>query len=108
MSIQKQKRTEPEARPPELDEPCKATGYNDIPCTCGISSRVRKSIDDLIAQSSIGRGLANIRENGLDAELASLEEGFTRKRARSTRKKPPATRKKTPAKGIGPKARKKR
>jgi len=29
-------------------------------------------IDDLIAKSSIGHGLANIRENGIDAELADL------------------------------------
>lgn len=30
-------------------------------------------IDKLIDNSSVGRGLANIRENGLDAELAELD-----------------------------------
>jgi hypothetical protein len=32
-----------------------------------------KPIGQVIAESSIGRGLANIRENGIDAELADLE-----------------------------------
>ena len=31
-------------------------------------------LDDLIARSSVGQGLRNIRENGIDAELADLDE----------------------------------
>jgi hypothetical protein len=37
-----------------------------------------KSINELIEQSSIGEGLRNIRENGIDAELADLEDDLDR------------------------------
>lgn len=43
------------------------------------------AIDELIAKSSIGRGLANIRENGIDAELAVLEEEMAPKKRRKSR-----------------------
>lgn len=43
-------------------------------------------IDDLIARSSIGAGLANIRENGIEAELADLEAEAAPK-AKAKRKK---------------------
>jgi len=36
------------------------------------------NLDDLIAKSSIGAGLANIRENGIEAELAVLEDELRR------------------------------
>lgn len=42
-------------------------------------------VDDLIAASSVGAGLANIRENGIDAELARLDEDMApKKRHKST------------------------
>jgi hypothetical protein len=45
----------------------------DEKCPSGDRERRGESIDDLIARSSIGAGLANIRENGIEAELAELE-----------------------------------
>lgn len=41
-----------------------------------------KPIDELIANSSIGRGLANIKENGIDAELARLDREMHPRRRR--------------------------
>ena len=38
------------------------------------------SIETLIERSSIGAGLKNIRENGIDAELRDLENEGRRKR----------------------------
>jgi hypothetical protein len=44
------------------------------------------AIDELIAKSSIGRGLANIRENGIDAEIADLaaEPAPKKRKAKAT------------------------
>jgi hypothetical protein len=95
---------------------CKATGYNDVPCICvgaikpepvappattvTLPNGQELPIDEVIDRSSIGRGLANIRENGIDAEVASLKVRArlraTRKPAQSTRKRAPTTRKKRP------------
>ncbi len=38
------------------------------------------SIDELIGRSSVGVGLKNIRENGIDAELARLETEMHRRK----------------------------
>jgi hypothetical protein len=74
-------------------------------CTCGWSSDCyaqltdteraievhlrrsqRQDFDDLIARSSIGAAIADIKERGLDAHLADLErESRPRRRARSPR-----------------------
>lgn len=62
-----------------------------------------RPIDELIAGSSIGQGLANIREHGIDAELADLAS--TRKAASSTRKKARATRNEAHAAKKRPQAR---
>jgi hypothetical protein len=84
------------ARPRGLDEPGISLREQTDRMVAALTPKERE-----IAASSIGRGLANIRENGIDAELASLK-------SRSTRKKAPATRKKAPAKGSASRASKPR
>jgi hypothetical protein len=68
------------------------------------------AFDQLIERSSIGRGLANIREHGIDAEIADLKvrarlRASTRKAAPSTRKKARTTRNEAHAAKKRPQAR---
>jgi hypothetical protein len=49
---------------------------------------VTAAIDALIATSSIGAGLANIRENGIDAEIADLEAEPAPKKRKAKAKSP--------------------
>lgn len=51
-----------------------------------LMQRIAPPSADLIARSSIGAGLRNIREHGIDDEIADLEPP---RRARNSRRKPP-------------------
>lgn len=51
---------------------------------------VEQRTAELIARSSVGAGLANIRENGIDAELARLDEELAPKKKRKASTSPTA------------------
>lgn len=62
------------ARRPSPDQFLAAERQSDVADAEAGTLAVAKPIVDLIANSSVGRGLANIKANGVNAELAELDK----------------------------------
>lgn len=83
-----------------VERTCRECGCTDLDCRACIvrtgapcswverdlcSACVTEPIRELIERSSIGAGLTNIRENGIDAELLELEHDLRPRRKRGRR-----------------------